>query len=144
MKEYNGNLWTETDALGKVKLGFSKVFIEQKLGECFHVMQADSKNVKKGEPLLVLETNDGLESLKSPITGTILSFNTKARNYPDRLTEEDSILELLPEGVTLPKEEKKTKTKAKAIDNWLTQANISDDMFRTIEQIRAINNLETS
>jgi glycine cleavage system H lipoate-binding protein len=131
MKEYSGGLWTETAPSGVVRLGFSKVFIEQKLGECFHVMQADSKNVKEGEPLLVLETNDGLESLKSPITGTILHFNSKARNFPDRLTEEDNILEVLPEGVKAPKPDKKEKI----ITDWISQATISDDMFRTIGQI---------
>lgn len=107
MKEFIGNIWTEAGADGRVRMGFSRRFIEERLGECFHVMQADIKSVKKGEPLLVIETNDGLESLKSPLSGNILVFNAKARNFPDRLVEEDCILEILPEGVKLPVKTKK-------------------------------------
>jgi hypothetical protein len=102
MKEQLGNIWTETDNRGVMKIGFSREYIETKLGECFHVMQADTKFARKGQPLLVLETNDACEKIKSPLTGTILVFNTKAANYPDRLTTEDTIMEVLPEGVKLP------------------------------------------
>lgn len=109
MKEFIGNIWTEAGSDGRVKMGFSRRFIEERLGECFHVMQADIKSVKKGEPLLVIETNDGLESLKSPLSGNILVFNAKARNFPDRLVEEDCILEILPEGMKLPVKEKAVK-----------------------------------
>ena len=110
MKEFIGNIWTETEPAGTVRIGFSRGFIEQRLGECFHVMQADSKFLRKGSPLLVIETNDGLESLKSPISGTIMSFNPKARNFPDRLTEEDMILHVIPEGVKIVEKAKKPAT----------------------------------
>jgi glycine cleavage system H lipoate-binding protein len=129
MKEYNGHLWTEPDKEGRVKIGFTKRFIEERLGECFHVMQADIKSVRKGSPMLVIETNDGLESLKSPLTGAILVFNAKARNFPDRLTEEDTILQVLPEGVTLPQAKKKQeKTVESVADRAWNQVNI-DELF---------------
>lgn len=121
MKEFSGNMWTESDKDGRVKIGFSKRFIEDRLGECFHVMQADVRTVKKGTPLFVIETNDGLESLKSPVSGTILVFNAKARNFPDRLTEEDVIAEVLPEGVKLEKakKEKKEKVATTVVNEWI-------------------------
>lgn len=109
MKTIVGNLWTEEGKDGRVNIGFTRNFIEERLGECFHVLQADMQVVRKGGPLMVIETNDGLESLKSPLTGSILVFNAKARNFPDRLTEEDNIMEILPEGVTLPVSTKKSK-----------------------------------
>lgn len=102
MKEFFGNVWTEAESDGHIRIGFSRRFIEDRLSECFHVMPADTKALRKGGPMLVIETNDGLESLKSPITGSILVFNEKARNFPDRLTEEDDILQVCPEGVSLP------------------------------------------
>src|SRR5271156_6203635 len=110
MKEYIGNLWTESGPKGTLRIGFTQRFIEEKLGEGFHVMQADLTKVQKGGPMLVIETNDGLESLSAPITGTIMTFNERARNFPDRLKEEEVILEVLPEGVKLEVVVKKTKT----------------------------------
>lgn len=114
MKEQIGNtLWSETDSRGVVKIGFNREYIETKLGECFHVMQADRKFARKGQPLLVLETNDAVERLPSPVTGTIITFNHKASDFPDRLSTEDIILEILPEGVKLSAKTKKqpaTKT----------------------------------
>src|SRR5579864_9391330 len=101
MKEYLGNVWTEVDARGVLRLGFTKQYIDERLGECFHVVPADVGNTTKGGSLLVLETNDGTSRIKSPISGTILVFSDKARNFPDRLTEEDVIIEILPTGKTL-------------------------------------------
>lgn len=124
MKQFNDNLWTEEQTSGAVFIGFTRRFIEEKLGECFHILQADSKKVKKGEPLLVIETNDGLENLKAPLSGTIIVFNDKARNFPDRLTEEDTILQVVPEGVTIPKSVKVAKPKQiipDDFDDWLQQ-----------------------
>lgn len=101
MKEFIGDLWIDKAEDGRVKIGFARRFIEDRMGECFHVMQADTRNVKKGGPLLVIETNDGLRPVKSPLSGSILYFNDHARNFPDKLVEDDCILEVLPEGVKL-------------------------------------------
>lgn len=118
-REYVGDLWMEKQEDGRVRLGFARRFIEDRLGECFHVMQADTQSVKKGGPLLVIETNDGLRTLKSPLAGSILRFDAKARNFPDKLLEDDTILEVLPQGVKLPAPKKaEEKTKPAFELNW--------------------------
>jgi hypothetical protein len=109
MKEFVGNIWTETDKRGVVQLGFARKYIDEVLGECFHVIPADTRQARKGQPLMVLETNDGTERIKSPLSGTILVFADKAKNFPDRLTEEDVICEVLPEGVKLDRVVQKNK-----------------------------------
>lgn len=114
MKTFNGNLWTETDKVGTVSIGLRQSYLEEKMQECFHILQADALNLKRGGPMMVIETNDGLESLKSPLTGRITFFNDKARNFPDRLVEDDVIFTVLPEGVK-PVEVKKKAAKPKDI-----------------------------
>lgn len=105
MKETRGNIWTETDNRGVVKVGFTRKYIEDRLGECFHVMQASQigQKLMKGDPMLVMETNDGLVNLKAPLSGILQVFNPKARDFPDRLDEEDTIVEIVPDGVKLEK-----------------------------------------
>lgn len=93
MKQVSGNLWFTTEK-DETRIGFTRSFIAERLSECFHVLPADTKNVKEKGPLLVLETNDGLEPVCSPVTGRLTYFNEKARNFPDRLTEEDCIVSL--------------------------------------------------
>jgi hypothetical protein len=102
MKSTKGNLWYEKQQDGVMNIGFTQTFIQQALNECFHILPADSRNVLENGALLVIETNDGVQSLKSPVTGTIVEFNTKARNFPDRIKEEDVILKVLPKGVVIP------------------------------------------
>lgn len=121
MKTFNGNIWTETDDRGVVKIGFSRAYIEQQLGECFHVMQADRRVARQGQPIMVLETNDGTSRIKSPLNGRIIKFNNKAMDFPDRLSEDDVILEVLPDGVKLPETKAKPKVEYKT---W-----VNNDMF---------------
>src|ERR1700744_723760 len=106
MKQDHNLVWSNTHADGSITIGFTKKCITELLPECFHVMQADSQAVREKGPMLVLETNDGLESIKSPFTGRISYFNPKARNYPDKIVEEDTILTILPKGVEEKKPEK--------------------------------------
>lgn len=125
MKVVTGNIWTDTDARGVLKIGFTKQYIDNELGECFHVIQADTKLARKGQPLMVLETNDGTSRIRSPINGSIISFSHKAQNFPDRLVEEDVIMEVLPEGVKLEK-----VVAAKPQKYWNNIQNfVVDDMF---------------
>jgi glycine cleavage system H lipoate-binding protein len=118
----DGSIWTETDARGVEQIGFRQSYIEQVLGECFHVVQADTRKARKGCPLMVLETNDGTSRVRSPVTGTILMFSDKARNFPDRLTEDDVIVEVLPEGMTLPAQGKKPEVRPTIQFNQLFNA----------------------
>lgn len=99
MKQVSGNLWFTTEK-DETRIGFTRSFIAERLSECFHVLPADTKNVKEKGPLLVLETNDGLEPVCSPVTGRLTYFNEKARNFPDRLTEEDCIVSLSSKELT--------------------------------------------
>lgn len=105
----------EVEKTKEVNIGFTRVFIDQKMMECFHVVQADVKNLMDKGPMLVIETNDGLESIKSPVTGTVRYFNPKARNFPDRLTEEDIIITVLPKGIVVAGAEKVLAKKVKTL-----------------------------
>lgn len=98
MKVDHNFVWSQQHDDKTITIGFTKKAIEELLPECFHVMQADSQNIREKGPMLVLETNDGLESIKAPFAGRISYFNSKARNYPDKLTEDDTILTLAPVG----------------------------------------------
>jgi hypothetical protein len=122
MKKINGNIWIDSGEKGKIKIGFTKDYLETKLQECFHVLPADNFQVKDRGPLMVLETNDGLETIYSPANGRIIFFADKAKNFPDRLVEEDVVVEIeVPKPV-----EKVKKTTAKPpeklgrynITNW--------------------------
>lgn len=110
MKTNHGLLWSEEHADKTITLGFTKTAIDNQLQECFHVFQADTKEVREKGPLLVLETNDGLQSIKAPFAGRVSYFNPKARNFPDRIKETDTILTLVPKGVVLKKTAPPEKT----------------------------------
>lgn len=99
MKEYRDEFWYETNKDGTVSIGFTTDFIRKKMPECFHILQADTKNLKENDPMLVLETNDSLESIKSPVTGRVKWFNSNARNFPDQIKESDVILTVEPPGI---------------------------------------------
>jgi len=95
-KEILGSIWVQTSRDGMVSVGLTRDYIRQKLGECFHIMQADAGQLTLNQPMLVLETNDGLETIKSPVSGVIVHFNWRARDFPDKLTEEETILVIKP------------------------------------------------
>lgn len=116
MKIMRDQVWTEEVKSGELNVGFTQRFINDKLPECFHVLQADSTHLFEGSPMLVIETNDGLESIKSPITGTVIMFNAKARNFPDRITEEDVILTVVPKGIKVAMEKKVTYRVSSAVE----------------------------
>ena len=101
-----GKIWTEpAKEAGYVNVGFTQKFINETLGECFHILPSDTQVVTQQGPLMAIETNDGLESLRSPISGKVIFFNHKARDFPDRLIEEDVIF-----SIKLPEEVSKLKT----------------------------------
>ena len=108
MKHISGNIWYQTSQ-GRMEIGFTKECLDEKLTECFHILPADNYAVKQRGPLMVLETNDGLEAVHSPIAGRVLFFSDKARNFPDRLTEEDVVV-----AIEMPREVKKIAPKKSA------------------------------
>jgi hypothetical protein len=76
-----------------VKIGFTKSFLEG-LDQCWHILPANLERFKAKAPLLTVETNDALISILSPVAGNFMQYSDKAQNFPDKLTEEDVILEL--------------------------------------------------
>jgi glycine cleavage system H lipoate-binding protein len=76
-----------------VTVGFTRQFLEL-MGECWHIVPANMERFRAHAPLMVVETNDSLISIKSPVAANFTSFNAKAQNFPDQLTEDDVILEM--------------------------------------------------
>jgi glycine cleavage system H lipoate-binding protein len=90
-----GKLWYREEDK-KVSIGFMPGFLEQ-VRECWHVTPAALKRVNEKSPLLSVETDDALFSVHSPVSGEIYTFNDKASNFPDQLTEEDVVCVIGPE-----------------------------------------------
>lgn len=82
-------IWFEKDG-DIVRVGFTNNFLAQ-MDECWHILPA-GKQVKEKDPLMAVETNDGLLSIRSPATGYIMDFSDKAMNFPDKLTAEDVVV----------------------------------------------------
>lgn len=123
MKQYRDEIWVDEQADGTINIGFSQSFINRKMAECFHVIQADTRKVEADGPLLVIESNDMLESLKSPTTGKVIYFNSKARNFPDKLTEEDVIISVMP-----PKADPRVQREVvRPLDQWYNDLGFNID-----------------
>jgi glycine cleavage system H lipoate-binding protein len=135
MKKYNDNIWTEETPQGCVNVGFTKQFIDDVLGECFHITQAHSYLVTQGKPMLTVETNCGLKVIRSPITGTIQSFSVEARDFPDRITENDVVVVLVPKDV-------KVATKAVKKEKIPSAAEINREVFWRAGEFQAIRQRE--
>jgi glycine cleavage system H lipoate-binding protein len=86
-------IWVESDGGEHVKIGFTRDFLQQ-LDQCWHILPANNSRFKKQMPLMTVETNDGLVSILSPVTGYLQNFDRKAQDFPDKLTEEDVILSI--------------------------------------------------
>ncbi len=96
MKKVLGDIWIEEiPENGEIHCGFVQQFIDENLAECFHIVPADIAKTHKENPMLVVETNTGLQSINAPIDGHILFFNDKARDFPEQLVEEDVVLGIL-------------------------------------------------
>ena len=84
-------IWTVVEG-NYVKVGFERSFLNQ-MDQCWHIMPAQARGVLRAKhPLLVVETNDEVISIPSPVEGTVHHFNDKARNFPDKITETDTII----------------------------------------------------
>ncbi len=95
--DVKNQIWFEKD--GKViRLGLTRNFLET-LTECWHILPSNMKQIKQKAPLLTIESNDGLISLLSPVTGNLYNWDNKAANFPEKLTEEDVIVTLTSEEI---------------------------------------------
>lgn len=106
MKTYSkdGKTWFERQEDGKTYVGFTEEFLAS-LDGCWHMMAAGGKRteIKEGQPLCAVETNDGLFSVASPIAGVISVFDNAAMNFPEKLTDDSVVVHM-----TDKPEEKKT------------------------------------
>ena len=87
----DGRTWFEKRD-GKTYVGFTKAFLES-LDGCWHIIPAANNRtaVKEDAPLCAVETNEGLFSVPSPVTGIISVFENAAMNFPDKLLEENTV-----------------------------------------------------
>lgn len=84
-------IWTLVEG-NYTKVGFEKDFLKQ-MEQCWHIMPAQARGILKAKhPLLVVETNDEVISIPSPCEGIIEMFSDKARNFPEKITEKDTII----------------------------------------------------
>ncbi len=90
-------IWYEQEGR-QIKVGLTSDFLNQ-LDECWHILPAHSHHIKEKSPLLTVETNDGLMSILSPVSGNVLRWETRATNFPDKLTSNDIILVLTSENL---------------------------------------------
>lgn len=87
-----GNIWVLRNG-ESTKIGFTRSFINS-LNHCWHIMPGNVRQVKEKSPLLAIESHEGLISVPSPVTGNVVFWNDKASNFPEKLTEEDVIVEI--------------------------------------------------
>lgn len=76
-----------------ITIGFTKDFLTS-LDQCWHILPASLEQFKPKAPLLTVETTDALISIMSPVAGNFMQFSQRAQNFPDKLTEDDVVLEL--------------------------------------------------
>jgi glycine cleavage system H lipoate-binding protein len=92
MKQFNqkNQIWFEQND-GVVTVGFTKSFLDG-LDQCWHVLPANNQRFREKAPLMVVETNDALISIMSPVSANFVQWERKAQDFPDQLTEDDVIL----------------------------------------------------
>lgn len=76
-----------------VTVGFTKPFLDS-LDQCWHILPANLQRFREKAPLMVIETNDSLISILSPVTAHFDHWSDKAQNFPYKLTEEDVVLSM--------------------------------------------------
>ena len=93
MKETSkdGRIWFEKKGT-EVQIGFTSNLLSE-LEDCWHLLPAASNKteIKENQPLLSVETNDGLFSVPTPVSGIITFFDNKAMNFPQKLTTDDVV-----------------------------------------------------
>ncbi len=116
-KVYMDDIWFQ-DGKGTIDIGFTQLFIDRMMGECYHITQASAVLMTKDRAMLTIETNEGLKVIRSPVTGTVAYFNTHARDFPDRLTEDSVVISIKPKPVVVAAEKVKGVTKKYPTVQW--------------------------
>lgn len=118
MKQFDSDnkIWYETETDGTINVGFTRQFLMENMPECFHILPAHNNEVTIRGPLFAIETCSGLKSIRSPFKGIISNFSSAARNFPDRIKEDDIVATVLPaDHPSLTKKQKKQKVEAPPI-----------------------------
>ena len=93
MKETSkdGRVWFEKKGT-EIQIGFTANLLSE-LDDCWHLLPAASnkQEIRENQPLLSVETNDGLFSVPTPVSGIITFFDNKAMNFPQKLTTDDVV-----------------------------------------------------
>lgn len=76
-----------------VAIGFTQAFLDG-LDQCWHILPANLTRFREKAPLMVVETNDNLISIMSPVTAHFAQWADKAQNFPYMLNENDVVLEM--------------------------------------------------
>ena len=132
----DGKTWFEETKNG-VAIGLTKTTLAE-LAECWHLMPASQRVViKEGQPLLSVETNEGLSSIPSPVTGIITFFDNKAMNMPDHLDEETPVCTVTPQDQVKKAAAKKIEEELNPFRAPELVGNFVDEANRIREQMRA-------
>lgn len=93
MKETSkdGRVWFEKKGT-EIQIGFTANLLSE-LDDCWHLLPAASnkQEIRENQPLLSVETNEGLFSVPTPVSGIITFFDNKAMNFPQKLTTDDVV-----------------------------------------------------
>lgn len=89
-------IWFEQNEQGVTRIGFTRSFLDG-MDQCWHILPAGRGKFREKSPLMVVETNDSLISILAPIAGNFGEWSTKAQNFPNKLTEDDVVIELRKE-----------------------------------------------
>lgn len=93
----DGRTWFKKNEDGSTEIGLTASFLND-LDGCWHMMAAASTRteVKEEQPLLSVETNDGLFSVTAPVAGVISFFAHEALNFPDKVKEDTVVAIMKP------------------------------------------------
>lgn len=89
--EKDGRLWYEEVTPGNYHIGLTDEILSRVRNECWSIIP-NVGNIKKGQPLFAIETNDELLSILSPFTGRVLDVEFAAQNSPEKLTSATRIV----------------------------------------------------
>src|SRR3990167_7093009 len=90
--------WTKQTDRGTISVGFRKEFLK-KIGPIWNLIPRVTMRtpIEEGTILFAMETSNCLHSIKSPLKGTIVAFNTQCLDKPDSIDENIWLYEVLPQ-----------------------------------------------
>lgn len=89
-KVIEGNIWVRANG-DSAEVGFVPEFLKMFQEEGWNVIP-NTGSIKKGQPLMAVETNDSLLSIISPVDGEVQEVAFHAQNSPEKLTTDCRVL----------------------------------------------------